>query len=149
MWFQAYGPNDEPNQIKVSIAGAQAGDFVGAHTALSPGLAAFHIVDMDTGFDGHYTYSNSIIRADGHSAFILERTEEGSTLPPLANVGTVEFTSAQSAYGGYWYNAGGVPYGTIAMTDCSPYTTTVLADFNSWFGSTAFTVTRYAEGHSC
>jgi hypothetical protein len=155
VWFQAYGPGDEPDQIPASgFVHGGPGNLMSVHVNLvNNSEGVFHIVDISIGVDETFKYLNPSITTDGHAEFITERTEEcnepsfspNCVYPRLAAFGTVEFTGAQvySPSSG-WLYAEDSDHLNVTMYNCGSsnnggLSSTILAEPGGWRSASDFT----------
>jgi hypothetical protein len=115
IWWEVY-PETSSRLISDDV---YPGNLIYARMHFVKGTAEMTVIDESSGAGGTYTYSNPIITPDGHAEWIYERTEEGSTLPLLANA-TTKFSGAQAGGAGVaMTNLTALPYYAAVMANCT------------------------------
>jgi hypothetical protein len=154
-WFEVV---PEENQEEISNLTVSPGDAIESYVQYEPdqGEAYFYIDDITTGYavyDIQYTDGGQFTGTGSQGEWIVERTEEGSNLPPLANFGTVSIEVASGAQGTGWadpkltYPAASAnsPY-EITMKSCDGGTKTLAKPSSLASDGTDFSVAFQQRG---
>jgi len=154
-WFEVV---PEENQEEISNLAISPGDAIESYVEWEPvdGEAYFYIDDITTGYavyDIQYTDGGQFTGTGSQGEWIVERTETGSNLPPLANFGTVNIVVASGAQGTGWEDpnltypaaADNSPY-EITMKSCDGGTKTLARPSALASDGTDFSVTFVQRG---